>query len=294
MDFQHRAGGKTGSGGVASSSESNRDRRERLRQLALETIDINKDPYFMKNHLGSYECKLCLTLHNNEGSYLAHTQGKKHQTNLARRAAKEAKEAPAQPAPAKVKVEVKKFVKIGRPGYKVTKQRDPEIGQQSLLFQIDYPEIAEGIGPRHRFMSAYEQRIEPPDRRWQYLLFAAEPYETIAFKVPSREIDKAENRFWTHWNKETKQFFLQFHFKMEKMISQSSGPPPPVGMKHQPQLMTGPGSRPPNDSLPPPPGGMSVPPHPPGAPGAPQMPPQMPMPPMPMRPPPPEGLGMSN
>ena len=42
MDFQHRPGGKTGSGGVASASESNRDRRERLRQLALETIDINK------------------------------------------------------------------------------------------------------------------------------------------------------------------------------------------------------------------------------------------------------------
>ncbi|KAM4727827.1 splicing factor 3A subunit 2 [Anableps anableps] len=295
MDFQHRAGGKTGSGGVASASESNRDRRERLRQLALETIDINKDPYFMKNHLGSYECKLCLTLHNNEGSYLAHTQGKKHQTNLARRAAKEAKEAPAQPAPAKVKVEVKKFVKIGRPGYKVTKQRDPETGQQSLLFQIDYPEIAEGIGPRHRFMSAYEQRIEPPDRRWQYLLFAAEPYETIAFKVPSREIDKAENRFWTHWNKETKQFFLQFHFKMEKAISQSSGPAPPAGVKHPPPLMSGPGSRPSSDTLPPPPpGGMSVPPLPPGAPGAPQMPPQMPMPPMPMRPPPPEGLAMSN
>lgn len=42
MDFQNRAGGKTGSGGVASWSESNRDRRERLRQLALETIDLNK------------------------------------------------------------------------------------------------------------------------------------------------------------------------------------------------------------------------------------------------------------
>ncbi|XP_008292685.1 splicing factor 3A subunit 2 [Stegastes partitus] len=295
MDFQHRAGGKTGSGGVASASESNRDRRERLRQLALETIDINKDPYFMKNHLGSYECKLCLTLHNNEGSYLAHTQGKKHQTNLARRAAKEAKEAPAQPAPAKVKVEVKKFVKIGRPGYKVTKQRDPETGQQSLLFQIDYPEVAEGIGPRHRFMSAYEQRIEPPDRRWQYLLLAAEPYETIAFKVPSREIDKAENRFWTHWNRETKQFFLQFHFKMEKALPPSGGPAPPTSVKRPPPLMSGVGPRPPNDSLPPPPpGGMPVPPLPPGAPGAPQMPPQMPMPPMPMRPPPPEGLGMSN
>ena len=76
MDFQNRAGGKTGSGGQASWSDMNRDRRERLRQLALETIDLAKDPYFMKNHLGSYECKLCLTLHNNEGSYLAHTQVK--------------------------------------------------------------------------------------------------------------------------------------------------------------------------------------------------------------------------
>lgn len=44
-----------------------------------------------------------------------------------------------QPAPEKPRVEPKKFVKIGRPGYRVTKQREPESGQQSLLFQIDYP-----------------------------------------------------------------------------------------------------------------------------------------------------------
>lgn len=61
MDFQNRPGGKTGGGGVASWSENNRDRRERLRQLALETIDLNKDPYFMKNHLGKlFYYKLCL------------------------------------------------------------------------------------------------------------------------------------------------------------------------------------------------------------------------------------------
>lgn len=231
MDFQNRAGGKTGSGGQASWSESNRDRRERLRQLALETIDLAKDPYFMKNHLGSYECKLCLTLHNNEGSYLAHTQGKKHQANLARRAAKEAKEAPSL-QPEKPRVEPKKFVKIGRPGYRVTKQRDPESGQQSLLFQIDYPEISDGIVPRHRFMSAYEQKIEPPDRKWQYLLFAAEPYETISFKVPSREIEKQEGKFWVYWNKDTKQFFLQFAFVNPKLMAMRGGPrggaPPPM------------------------------------------------------------------
>ena len=76
---------KPGSGGVASGQDSNVDRRARLRELALETIDLNNDPYFMRNHLGSYECKLCLTLHMNEGSYLAHTQGKRHQQNLKRR-----------------------------------------------------------------------------------------------------------------------------------------------------------------------------------------------------------------
>lgn len=259
MDFQNRAGGKTGGGGVASWSETNRDRRERLRQLALETIDLNKDPYFMKNHLGSYECKLCLTLHNNEGSYLAHTQGKKHQANLARRAAKEAKEAPTMLAPEKPRVEPKKFVKIGRPGYRVTKQRCPESGQQSLLFQIDYPEISDNIIPRHRFMSAYEQKIEPPDRKWQYLLFAAEPYETIAFKVPSREVEKTEGKFWTYWNRDTKQFFLQFAFRLEapKMI-----PPPPPNMRmsnmHMGMSNIPPPPRPPmfNPVPPPPPMGV--------------------------------------
>nr|CAG4645071.1 EOG090X0C5N [Leptodora kindtii] len=252
MDFQNRPGGKTGGGGVASWSESNRDRRERLRQLALETIDLNKDPYFMKNHLGTYECKLCLTLHNNEGSYLAHTQGKKHQSNLARRAARDAKDSPIQPAPEKARVDIRKFVKIGRPGYRVTKQREPATGQQSMLFQIDYPEIAEGVGPRHRFMSAYEQRIEPPDRRWQYLLFAAEPYETISFKIPSREVDKSDVKFWTHWNKDAKQFFLQFSFKVDGRKPGLPPPPPPPGIPRPPA------------NIPPPPGvlGMAPPPPP--------------------------------
>lgn len=78
VDRQNRPGAKAGSGGVADFQDANVERRERLRKLALETIDLTKDPYFMKNHIGTYECRLCLTLHTNEGSYLAHTQGKKH------------------------------------------------------------------------------------------------------------------------------------------------------------------------------------------------------------------------
>lgn len=79
--------------------------------------------------------------------------------------------------------------------------------------------------PRHRFMSAYEQRIEAPDKQWQYLLFAAEPYETIAFKIPSREVDKSEGKFWTQWNNDTKQYFLQFHFKFDHIPSSKDLPP---------------------------------------------------------------------
>ena len=81
IDFQHREGSKIGSGGQLSESQAAIERRERLRKLALETTDLSKDPYFMRNHLGTFECKLCLTLHNNEGNYLAHTQGKRHQVN---------------------------------------------------------------------------------------------------------------------------------------------------------------------------------------------------------------------
>ncbi len=41
MDFQHRAGSKTG-GGFTGSAESSRDKKERLRRLAMETIDLAK------------------------------------------------------------------------------------------------------------------------------------------------------------------------------------------------------------------------------------------------------------
>ncbi|KAL7748051.1 CWF complex protein sap62 [Sorochytrium milnesiophthora] len=228
MDFQNRVGSKPGSGGVAGWSESNVDRRERLRKLALETINLANDPYILRNHLGSYECKLCLTLHTNEGSYLAHTQGKKHQTNLARRAARESRDttgtgflqgpeaaaaAAAAAAARTAQVPKKQFIKIGRPGYRVTKVRDPSTRQLGLLFSVHFPQIAHDVRPRHRFMSAYEQRIEAPDRAWQYLVVAAEPYETISFKIPSREIDKGEGRFFTYWDSDAKQFTMQLFFR---------------------------------------------------------------------------------
>lgn len=235
-------GGNKGAG-LAGSSESNLDRRERLRKLAMESIDLAKDPYILRNHLGSLECRLCLTIHTNEGSYLAHTQGKKHQTNLARRAAKEAKETAMREqremglltmGPGGMGMDTapkKSFVKIGRPGYKITKVREPapitsegyydtsarppRIG---LLFQIQYPEIKEGVKPLYRFMSTFEQRVEPQNRAWQYLVVAAEPYESVGFKLQSREIERGDGEegdegvgggeppTWSHWDGDTRTY----------------------------------------------------------------------------------------
>lgn len=229
--------------------QQNVDRRERLRRLALETIDITKDPYFMRNHLGQYECRLCLTVHKNEGNYLAHTQGRRHQGSLAKRAAREAErsQGSSATAPRPASVPVKKGgVKIGRPGYRVTKQFDPERNQRSLLFQIEYPEISGGSEPRHRFMSCFEQRKEAPDRAWQYVLFAAEPYETIAFKVPNAEVERGD-AFFVHWDSDAKIFSVQLPFRPGAKVAASGSfgeggsnraammpppppPPPPPGM----------------------------------------------------------------
>ncbi|CAK4670695.1 hypothetical protein LEN26_006745 [Aphanomyces euteiches] len=227
MDFQNRAGSKPGSGGVMSEAQQAMERRERLRKLALETVDLSKDPYILRNHLGTFECKLCLTLHSNEGNYLAHTQGKRHQTNLARRAAKDASEASTAVVPVKPVVVPRRTIKIGLPGYRVTKQRDPDTGARMLLFQIDYPEAADGFQPRHRFMSAYEQRVEAADKNFQYLLFACEPYETVAFKIPNLDIDKADGKFFTNWDKLNKSFTLQLTFAVEQNKPARPAPPPP-------------------------------------------------------------------
>ena len=164
-------------------------------------------------------------------------------------------------------------------GYRVTKQLDPESAQRSLLFEVEYPEIEDGLQPRHRFMSAFEQRVcfscpkpvctdilfaaccfplcapayhlpranpimctlfnmwssfnslshpctqvEAPDKTWQYLLFAAEPYETIGFKIPNMEIDKDPSKFQTTWNDESKTFLLQLYFKTAGLERKAPAP----------------------------------------------------------------------
>lgn len=83
-------------------------------------------------------------------------------------------------------------------------------------------------------MSAFEQRREIPNKAFQYLVvsstqsdissallnyrlqLAAEPYETIAFAIPSKEmvdVDEDPESTWEHWDADEKVYSCQFLYK---------------------------------------------------------------------------------
>jgi len=50
-------------------------------------------------------------------------------------------------------------------------------------------------------MSTWEPKVETPNKRFQYLIMAAEPYEIVAFKIQSREVDRRDGKLWTIWDR---------------------------------------------------------------------------------------------
>ncbi len=62
-------------------------------------------------------------------------------------------------------------------------------------------------------MSSFEQKVEEPDPKYQYMLVAAEPYETVAFKIPNTELDFNEGKHFEAWDKESRKYTLQIAFK---------------------------------------------------------------------------------
>ena len=75
----------------------------------------------------------------------------------------------------------KVFLKIGRPGYRVTKVRDRDTGKEGMMVQVHLPQIKPGVIPRRRFMSAWEQKREPPNKAYQYLIVSSNVASACAF-----------------------------------------------------------------------------------------------------------------
>jgi splicing factor 3A subunit 2 len=130
----------------------------------------------------------------------------------------------------------------------------------------------------------FVQKVETWDKRYQYLLFAAEPYEIIGFKIPSTEIDKSADKFFSYWDPDKKEYLLQLYFKPRPPEANKPPPAPPGTL---PNGTGGPGAPPrPPGQVPPPPPQVPPPPHaPPPAPMG--MPPRIPPPPIGSAQPPP-------
>lgn len=242
MDYSDRVNSKKGAGGVADAQEADVHRKKRVKELLTSSIlNLDSDPYVFRNHLGLLECKLCLTTHNNESSYLSHVGGKKHQLNLEKRRVLDDK---ANRVEGLVKnglsinsVPKRRWNKIGTPEYKVTKIRDPETFQMGLLIHAKYPQgvdeplfriqtYFELSAKNQNVVVSYHDRyhrdngdvkdIKQEARDLQYVVILCEPYENICVVVPGGSIDVSEGQsrgFWWYWDRDVGDFYLQFLYK---------------------------------------------------------------------------------
>ena len=68
MDLDAR-GGRTGGAPVASASDFNMQKRDRIRQMVEDIRGVKDDPYLVRNHLGGFDCRLCQVSVNNGMSH---------------------------------------------------------------------------------------------------------------------------------------------------------------------------------------------------------------------------------
>lgn len=253
MDYSGRVNSKKGSGGVAGTAETNVHVKRRIRELlATNVLDLDSDPYVFRSHLGSLECRLCLTVHKNEALYISHLGGRKHQRNLEARRVLDEKRLNLNTLSERAALVVsinntpkRSWDSTGQPAFTITKVRDPETLRLGLSMKFAYPKAV--TEPIFRIMSYYElssraqkqcrqymerktgMETEITDKecaRSQYLVVSAEPYENVCLVIPNtREIDFPPQRlstnhamspsYWWFWDQDSKDFFLQFLYKDE-------------------------------------------------------------------------------
>eukprot|EP00127_Corallochytrium_limacisporum_P006444 Clim_evm34s227 gene=Clim_evmTU34s227 len=216
----NEGGGKTGSGGIASLATIAYAQKQRTAAVALDMIETQKDPYFFRNRAGQIECKLCLSVHVNEASYLSHTRSKRHQRSLEKKqrrleAQNQHRTSASQATGVGLhlkKSQIRSFKRIGKPQAEVTRLHDATTDQRGFLFQVYFPSIATEVIPQMRIVSAFEAgRQEDP--KWQYVVFAAEPYQSIGFRVPAGTfMEKGSPKYIESWDNVGKRYCVQLMY----------------------------------------------------------------------------------
>ena len=197
----------------------------------LFVVDADKvasrNEYYTRNHQGHAYCKLCtLDCHTSE-KFLSHIDGNKHQKmlkNVAQQKAMKAKmeadereafrakeaansgrlglagnadqlEEPSYPTP------------YGPPTFKYNVESNPATHECKVWFEVTFDKLADGSRPLHKWLSTFEQQMEPEDASMVFLVIAAEGYESISFKFPSK---LARREGETKWNGASKVYKMHF------------------------------------------------------------------------------------
>lgn len=106
------------------------------------------------------------------------------------------------------------------PAHRIVPVLDPVTRYRGFRLQLCYPQCF--TSPAHRFVSAFELRVELPpptspgssSTEWQYLVVAAPvPYKTVAIRIPALPMDVGNRDVhWHHWDPDNKIYTVQVIF----------------------------------------------------------------------------------
>ena len=99
------------------------------------------------------------------------------------------------------------------------KEKDFMSHKKKIKFEIDYPFIKNNITPQFRIMSELEVNTqkngknENEENKYHYVVFAAEPYENIAVRIPNLPLDYNIEKHFSYWDDGKKIFYLTLNYK---------------------------------------------------------------------------------
>ncbi|AIB09862.1 mRNA splicing factor 3A subunit 2 (nucleomorph) [Lotharella oceanica] len=181
--------------------------KEKFMQIALENLDFTNDPYYLRDHNNNIKCRLCLTTHRSDSGYLAHTQGKRHLTNITKRKSTQLGSNYSIFNEKESNLNNTKTIN-NYPGFTILKSIDYDSGDKILLIEFIFDNVAKNAVPDYKIISTFEQKIEEKDNNYKFLLVGCPNYKTIAFKIPNLHINFKSNYCFCYWHQGRRKFLL--------------------------------------------------------------------------------------